>query len=143
MNRNDKPRFAVIGNPVAHSRSPAIHQLFGKQTGIVLEYDRIEAPTDRFAPTVEAFFAGGGRGLNVTVPFKLDAWRLAGKHLSLRAQQAQAVNTLWMRDGSLQGCNTDGPGLVDDLRRLGIDAPQADILIVGAGGATRGVIGPS
>ena len=142
MNRNATPRFAVIGNPVAHSRSPAIHRLFGEQTGIDLEYDRIEAPADQFAPTVEAFFTGGGRGLNVTVPFKLDAWQLARGHLSARAQQAQAVNTLWQQDGALHGCNTDGPGLVDDLQRLGVTLPQADILVVGAGGATRGVIGP-
>lgn len=142
MNHNATPRFAVIGNPVAHSRSPAIHRMFGAQTGIALDYDRIAAPVDQFAQTVGTFFAEGGRGLNVTVPFKLDAWQIAREHLSLRAQQAQAVNTLWMENGSLHGCNTDGPGLVDDLLRLGITAPHADILIVGAGGATRGVIGP-
>ena len=142
MNRDAAPRYAVIGNPVAHSRSPAIHRLFGEQTGIRLDYDRIEAPLDRFASTVEAFFANGGRGLNVTVPFKLQAWQLAQQHLSARAMQALAVNTLWMQDGSLHGCNTDGPGLVDDLTRLGIVATHSDILVVGAGGATRGVVGP-
>ena len=142
MNRDTTPRYAVIGNPVAHSRSPAIHRLFGEQTGIRLDYDRIEAPIDQFASTVEDFFANGGSGLNVTVPFKLQAWQLAQKHLSARAEQAQAVNTLWMQDGSLQGCNTDGPGLVDDLTRLGVMVEQPDILVVGAGGATRGVVGP-
>ena len=142
MNRDATPRYAVIGNPVAHSRSPAIHRLFGEQTGIRLDYDRIEAPLDRFASTVADFFADGGRGLNVTVPFKLQAWQLAREHLSARAEQAQAVNTLWMQDGSLHGCNTDGPGLVDDLTRLGMVAARSDILIVGAGGATRGVVGP-
>lgn len=142
MNRVATPRFAVIGNPVAHSRSPSIHRLFGEQTGILLEYERIEAPIEQFAPVVRAFFAEGGSGLNVTVPFKQQAWQLARDHLSERAKQAEAVNTLWVRDGSLNGCNTDGPGLVDDLTRLGIIAAQADILIVGAGGATRGVIGP-
>jgi shikimate dehydrogenase len=142
MNHNATPRFAVIGNPVAHSRSPTIHRMFGAQTGITLDYDRIAAPVDQFEQIVSTFFAEGGRGLNVTVPFKLDAWQLAREHLSVRAQQAQAVNTLWMEDGSLHGCNTDGPGLVDDLLRLGIIAPQTDILVVGAGGATRGVIGP-
>lgn len=136
------PRYAVIGNPVAHSRSPAIHRLFGEQTGIRLVYDRIEAPIDRFASTVADFFARGGGGLNVTVPFKLQAWQLAQEHLSARAEQAQAVNTLWIHEGSLHGCNTDGPGLVDDLTRLGMVAAHSDILIVGAGGATRGVIGP-
>jgi len=142
MNSDATPRYAVIGNPVAHSRSPAIHRLFGEQTGIRLDYDRIEAPIDRFAATVEDFFANGGGGLNVTVPFKLQAWQLAQGHLSARAEQAQAVNTLWMQDGSLHGCNTDGPGLVDDLTRLGMVAAHSDILVVGAGGATRGVVGP-
>ena len=142
MNNDATPRFAVIGNPVAHSRSPAIHRLFGEQTGIRLDYDRIEAPVDRFAPTVGDFFASGGRGLNVTVPFKLQAWQLAQAHLSARAEQAQAVNTLWMQDDALHGCNTDGPGLVDDLARLGMTAANLDILIVGAGGAARGVLGP-
>jgi len=142
MSSNATPRYAVIGNPVAHSRSPAIHRLFGEQSGIRLEYDRIEAPIDRFGSTVEDFFAHGGRGLNVTAPFKLQAWQLAQEHLSARAQRAQAVNTLWMEDGSLHGCNTDGPGLVDDLTRLGMVAAHTDILIVGAGGATRGVVGP-
>ena len=142
MNSDAPPRYAVIGNPVAHSRSPAIHRLFGEQTGIRLDYDRIEAPIDRFTPTVGDFFSNGGRGLNVTVPFKLQAWQLAQEHLSARAEQAQAVNTLWMQDGALHGCNTDGPGLVDDLMRLGVFSGQPDILVVGAGGATRGVIGP-
>ena len=136
------PRYAVIGNPVAHSRSPAIHRLFGEQTGIRLVYDRIEGPVDQFASTVADFFARGGGGMNVTVPFKLQAWQLAQEHLSARAEQAQAVNTLWMQDGALHGCNTDGPGLVDDLTRLGMVAAHSDILVVGAGGATRGVVGP-
>lgn len=142
MKTTDVPRFAVIGNPVSHSRSPAIHLLFGQQTGIPLSYERIEAPVDQFARTVGDFFGGGGRGLNVTVPFKLEAWELAKAHLSERARQAEAVNTLWMQDGELHGCNTDGPGLVDDLKRLGCLENEPDVLVVGAGGATRGVIGP-
>lgn len=135
-------RFAVIGNPVSHSRSPAIHQMFGQQTGIALQYDRLEAPLDAFEQTVETFFAQGGRGLNVTVPFKLQAWKLSERHLSARAKSALAVNTLWMQDGALHGCNTDGVGLVQDLKRLAVSFSQARILMIGAGGAARGVMGP-
>lgn len=136
------PRFGVIGNPVSHSRSPAIHQMFGQQTGITLEYDRLEAPLDQFETSVAKFFAEGGRGLNVTVPFKQQAWKLSEQNLSLRARQALAVNTLWMQNGQLHGCNTDGVGLVQDLRRLNIVFGQLRILMIGAGGAARGVIGP-
>jgi shikimate dehydrogenase len=134
-------RVAVIGNPIAHSKSPAIHQAFAKQTGIDLSYERIEAPLDRFAKTVSDFFAESGKGLNVTVPFKQEAWQLAA-HLNERATQAQAVNTLWMKDGALHGGNTDGLGLVNDLTRLHVVLRGANILLVGAGGAARGVIGP-
>jgi shikimate dehydrogenase len=135
-------RFAVIGHPVQHSRSPSIHQQFASQTQIALTYERLEAPIDGFAPAVTDFFTHGGRGLNVTVPFKLEAWDLARANLSPRAQQAQAVNTLWMRQGVLHGCNTDGVGLVADLKRLGVRCEGARILMVGAGGAARGVLGP-
>lgn len=135
-------RFAVIGNPVKHSRSPSIHQQFAAQTHIALIYEHLEAPLDGFTQAVTQFFTRGGRGLNVTVPFKLEAWELARAHLSARAQQAQAVNTLWMRQGVLHGCNTDGVGLVTDLKRLGVRCEGARILMVGAGGAARGVLGP-
>lgn len=135
-------RFAVIGNPVKHSRSPSIHEQFAAQTHISLSYERLEAPLDGFKETVTQFFASGGRGLNVTVPFKLEAWELAREHLSARARQAQAVNTLWMHQGALHGCNTDGVGLVSDLKRLGVSGEGARILIIGAGGAARGVMGP-
>ncbi len=134
-------RFAVIGNPIAHSKSPAIHEAFAAQTGIDLTYERIEAPLDGFANTVSDFFAQGGKGMNVTVPFKLEAWQLAA-HLNERATEAQAVNTLWMQDGALHGGNTDGLGLVSDLKRLQVTLKDAHILLVGAGGAARGVIGP-
>lgn len=137
-----KQRFAVIGNPVKHSRSPSIHQQFAAQMHISLTYERIEAPLDAFTDTVTQFFSAGGCGLNVTVPFKLEAWELAREHLSTRARQAQAVNTLWMHSGSLHGCNTDGVGLVADLKRLGVRCEEARILMVGAGGAARGVLGP-
>ena len=134
-------RFAVIGNPIAHSKSPVIHEAFAAQTGIDLTYERIEAPLDGFANAVSEFFAHGGKGLNVTVPFKLEAWQLAAQ-LNERATQAQAVNTLWMQDGVLHGGNTDGLGLVSDLKRLQVRLKDAHILLVGAGGAARGVIGP-
>jgi len=135
-------RCAVIGNPVSHSRSPAIHQQFALQTKLPLRYDRLPAELDQFAPTVAHFFAQGGKGLNVTVPFKLEAWQMAGEHLSVRATLAQAVNTLWLHDGALHGCNTDGVGLVTDLQRLGLPLKDARILVIGAGGAARGIIGP-
>ena len=134
--------FAVVGNPVKHSRSPRIHALFAEQLGIDLRYDRLESPLDQFASTVRHFFNQGGRGLNVTVPFKLEARDLASAHLSPRAQQAMAVNTLWLQDGALHGCNTDGVGLVADLLRQSAILLDANVLLVGAGGAARGVIGP-
>ena len=134
--------FAVIGNPIEHSRSPAIHQAFASQCGITLDYQRILAPLDGFALTVKQFFERGGQGLNVTVPFKEAAFQLANKALSRRAQLAGAVNTLWTRDGTLHGCNTDGVGLLEDLRRLGYDPSGRRVLLVGAGGAARGVLLP-
>ena len=135
-------RYAVIGNPVRHSRSPSIHQLFAEQTGISLVYDRLEAPIDQFESVVHDFFAQGGCGLNVTVPFKQQAWQLAIDHLSPRAKLAQAVNTLWQENNVLHGCNTDGVGLVKELERLGAPCRDAHILLIGAGGAARGVMGP-
>jgi shikimate dehydrogenase len=135
-------RFAVVGNPIEHSRSPIIHQAFAQQFDINLIYDKIKAPIDDFASTVEHFFQQSGCGLNITVPFKEIAWRLAKNHLSARAQLAGAVNTLWQVNGDLHGCNTDGVGLVSDLQRLGIALNGARILMVGAGGAARGVMQP-
>jgi shikimate dehydrogenase len=137
-----KIQCAVIGNPVSHSRSPAIHQQFAMQTRLPVQYNRLPAELDQFVPTVTRFFAEGGKGLNVTVPFKLEAWQIAREHLSVRATLAQAVNTLWLQDGALQGCNTDGVGLVMDLQRLALPLQGARILMIGAGGAARGVIGP-
>lgn len=133
---------AVVGNPIEHSRSPAIHQQFAAQTGIALRYDRILAPLDGFTRTVRDFFDAGGRGLNITVPFKLEAWDLARTHLSQRATLAQAVNTLWTEQGALHGCNTDGVGLVQDLQRLAALNSDTRVLLIGAGGAARGVLGP-
>ncbi|WP_088155315.1 shikimate dehydrogenase [Achromobacter xylosoxidans] len=135
-------RYAVIGNPIAHSRSPQIHAMFAEQTGKPLRYDRLLAPVDGFAEAVAAFVAKGGLGLNVTVPFKLDAYALAAGRLSSRARLAGAVNTLSWRDGAWHGCNTDGVGLVSDLLRLGLRLTGASVLMVGAGGAARGVLQP-
>ncbi|AOB40833.1 shikimate dehydrogenase [Bordetella parapertussis] len=136
------PRYAVIGNPIAHSRSPQIHAMFSAQTGRPLRYERLLAPVDGFLPTVQAFRESGGLGLNVTVPFKLEAYALAEARLSERARLAGAVNTLSWRDGAWHGCNTDGVGLVNDLLRLGVALAGARVLLVGAGGAARGVLQP-
>jgi shikimate dehydrogenase len=135
-------RYAVIGNPVAHSKSPQIHTLFAEQTGQALVYGLLPAPLDQFEASVETFFAAGGGGLNVTVPFKLQAYELTRGRQSERAEAAGAVNTLWRVDGQLHGCNTDGIGLLHDLQRLGADLPRARVLLVGAGGAARGVLLP-
>lgn len=135
-------RYAVIGNPVEHSRSPFIHGAFARQTGRQLSYDRLLAPRDGFDCAVSDFFGQGGAGLNVTVPFKEQACTLARAHLSPRARLAGAVNTLWMQHGQLYGCNTDGVGLLDDLLRLGYSPAGRSVLLVGAGGAAKGVIFP-
>lgn len=137
-----RTRYAVIGNPIAHSKSPWIHARFAEQTGEPITYEAILAPVDEFAAQVEAFFASGGGGLNVTVPFKLQAFELARANLSPRARAAGAVNTLWMQDGALHGCNTDGVGLLNDLRRLGARLAGARVLVAGAGGAARGILLP-
>ena len=135
-------RYAVFGNPVRHSRSPDIHHAFAAQGGEDLSYERIEAPVDGFPAAVAAFFDAGGRGANVTVPFKEQAWELCDE-LTDRARQAGAVNTLWRRDGVLHGDNTDGAGLVADLRgNQGWALGGKRLLILGAGGAVRGVLGP-
>lgn len=135
-------RFAVIGHPVQHSRSPIIHHAFAQQFGIDLVYEKIEAPINNFEATVRQFFKTGGSGLNVTVPFKENAWQMAQNHLSERAALAGAVNTLWQVNENLHGCNTDGVGLVNDLERLGVKLNGARIMMVGAGGAARGVMQP-
>ena len=135
-------RYAVIGNPVAHSKSPQIHAEFARQTGQELVYERLLAPADAFIATANAFRANGGRGLNVTLPFKGEAFRYAGR-LSQSARAAQAVNTLRFERDAIIGDNTDGAGLVNDLvRNLGCAVAGARVLLLGAGGAARGVIWP-
>ncbi len=135
-------RYAVVGNPVAHSRSPEIHAAFAAQTGQRLSYEKLLAPLDNFAGTVDAFFAAGGAGLNVTVPFKEAAYGWVDERDEY-AGAAGAVNTIVRRGAIFRGCNTDGLGLVADLERnLGVVLRNARILLLGAGGAVRGVLGP-
>ncbi|MDX5300009.1 MAG: shikimate dehydrogenase, partial [Gammaproteobacteria bacterium] len=135
--------YAVVGNPISHSKSPRIHALFAAQTGQAMEYTAIQAPLDDVAGTVREFFARGGKGLNVTVPFKEQVWALADRRTA-RAEPAGAANTLYLdEDGLLVADNTDGVGLVRDLtRNQGVDLAGARILVLGAGGAVRGVLGP-
>ncbi|NYT66612.1 shikimate dehydrogenase [Alcaligenaceae bacterium] len=135
-------RYAVVGHPIAHSLSPLIHQQFAKQAGIHLQYDKICAPLDGFTHTVTDFFAQGGKGLNITVPFKEQAYDLAREHLGDNGRCATAINTLWMHNGQLHGDNTDGAGLLLDLKRLGHVNPGQRILLLGAGGAAKGVVLP-
>ena len=138
-------RYAVIGNPVAHSLSPQIHEMFAQATGQVLSYERLLAPLDGFTATANNFFAAGGCGANVTVPFKMEAARLA-EELDEPAEFAKAVNTLVPVTGAdrgLKGYNTDGGGLLRDLQRhLGANARGFSVLLIGAGGAARGVAAP-
>jgi shikimate dehydrogenase len=138
-------RYAVFGNPIGHSKSPRIHALFAAQTGQDISYQAILAAKDGFAAAVEAFMATGegpARGANVTVPFKEEAFRLATRRTA-RADAAGAVNTLGFDGGTIAGDNTDGAGLVRDLKNnLGCDPSQRRILLLGAGGAARGVILP-
>ncbi len=135
--------FAVIGNPVAHSYSPRIHHQFAEQFGITLEYKKLLAEPGHFSEAVLDFCSTGGRGLNVTVPFKVDAWQFA-QSLSDRARVAEAVNTLLFNsDGIAFGDNTDGAGLLQDIRHnLNFDLKGKRVLILGAGGAVRGILGP-
>ncbi|OHC68104.1 MAG: shikimate dehydrogenase [Rhodocyclales bacterium RIFCSPLOWO2_02_FULL_63_24] len=138
-------RYAVFGNPIGHSQSPRIHALFAAQTGQDISYQAILAERNGFAAAVDAFVAAGegpARGANVTVPFKEEAFRLAAQRTP-RAEAAGAVNTLSFEAGAIIGDNTDGAGLVRDLKHnLGCDPAGRRILLLGAGGAARGVILP-
>lgn len=135
-------RYAVIGNPVAHSKSPWIHGEFARATGQDIEYLRLEAPLDGFARSVDEFRSAGGKGANVTLPFKEEAFRYCTE-VSARALAAQAANTLIFENATARGDNTDGMGLLRDLTaNLGRAIAGQRILLMGAGGAARGVLGP-
>ena len=134
--------YCVMGNPVEHSRSPWIHSRFAALTGQNLQYTRQLVPLDGFAQAVRAFAQAGGRGCNVTVPFKLEAAQCATT-CSERVQLAAAANTLVFHDGAIHADNTDGLGLVADIQRnAGVPLAGCDVLLVGAGGAAAGVLGP-
>src|SRR5262245_28202992 len=135
-------RYVVIGNPVAHSLSPEIHARFAESLGERIEYSRLEVPLDGFASHARTFFDEGGLGANVTLPFKVEAFALA-QSASERAKLAGAANFLARRGDRIECDNADGAGLVADLtRNHGIALAGARILLLGAGGAARGVIAP-
>lgn len=135
-------RYAVVGNPVAHSKSPQIHAEFARQTGQDIEYSRLLAPVDGFRETIIGFRASGGRGVNVTLPFKLEAYNLADE-VSPRAREARAANFLRFDGDRILADNTDGAGLVADLvQNLGVQLQGRRLLLLGAGGAAQGVLGP-
>ncbi len=137
-----RDRYCVFGNPIGHSKSPEIHAAFAAQTGHPIVYERRLAALDGFAAAVRRFVAEGGRGANVTVPFKLDAYALADS-LTARARAAGAVNTLSFQEGAIAGDNTDGAGLVADIvSNAGVAIEGQRVLLLGAGGAARGVILP-
>ena len=135
-------RYAVVGNPVVHSKSPLIHAAFARQTHQDLHYEAILAPLDGFISTVEIFRQQGGKGMNITVPFKLQAHQLANE-LTERARVAQAVNTFKFENETVLGDNTDGAGLMRDITaNLNLPVYGKRVLLMGAGGASRGVILP-
>lgn len=134
--------YAVMGNPISHSKSPSIHTLFAEQTDQSILYTAIHVDIEGFKQAVGNFVAAGGKGLNVTVPFKQEAWELATER-SERAERAGAVNTLKIEDDKIFGDNTDGVGLVNDLTiNHSIDLKNKNVLLMGAGGAARGVLIP-
>ena len=135
-------QYAVFGNPINHSKSPAIHRQFAEQSGQDLHYAKQLVAVDEFAKAAMDFFVQGGKGLNVTVPFKIEAFNLA-QQLTSRAQRAGAVNTLAIQnDGIILGDNTDGIGMVHDMHNLGWELESKRILVLGAGGAVRGILQP-
>jgi shikimate dehydrogenase len=134
--------YCVLGNPVEHSQSPAIHARFAELTGQALHYGKLLAPLDGFTATLRQWMASGGRGCNVTVPFKFEAFQSADG-TTARAQLAQAANTLKFAHGRIEADNTDGLGLVQDIQaNAGMSLAGRDLLLIGAGGAAAGVLGP-
>ncbi len=143
IEKNKPDRYAVIGNPIAHSKSPEIHQLFADQTGENISYEKILAEKNDFRQAASEFFISGGKGLNVTLPFKTDAYQFVNQ-LSDYAKKAGAVNTIVLQNtGGYLGANTDGIGLLRDLKKtLRLQLLNKKILIIGAGGATQGIVEP-
>ena len=142
MSPTQPDRYAVVGNPVAHSKSPLIHQAFAQQCAQNIQYERILAPLDGFKSTIADLIQHGYKGVNITVPFKLEAFALATT-LSERARAAGAVNTLIFNGGEIYGDNTDGAGLVRDIEHnLSVGIAGKRILLIGAGGAAEGVLQP-
>lgn len=145
MTATDPDRYAVAGNPIAHSRSPLIHTQFAQQTGQAMVYDRLLCPLDDFPATLTRFAAEGAKGCNVTVPFKFEAFEMAARRTP-RAELAQAANTLRFdseSEGGWLADNTDGVGLVRDITvNAGVTLAGARVLLLGAGGASAGVLGP-
>ncbi len=133
--------YAVFGNPIAHSKSPLIHEQFARNSKQHLMYQRIQPSMDGFSKMLTEFFQMGGKGANVTIPFKVEAFERCD-HLSGRARLAAAVNTVWQENGHLYGDNTDGIGLFRDLVAQGVGIQDQSILILGAGGASRGILEP-
>lgn len=134
--------YAVFGNPINHSKSPHIHRHFAEQTGQDMTYTKQQVPEGGFEQAATEFFQKGGRGLNITVPFKLDAYSYAAR-LTQRARRAGAVNTLALQsDGTILGDNTDGIGMIHDMHNLGWELRGKRVLILGAGGAVRGILQP-
>jgi len=142
MTANGIDRYGVMGYPVAHSRSPVIHRLFALQTGQNIQYDLLQVAPDKLEKALQQFRRTGGKGLNITVPHKGEVARLVDR-MSERASCAGAVNTIVFSDDEVFGENTDGIGLIRDLTtNLGLNLKNAKILILGAGGATRGIVAP-
>ncbi len=134
-------KYAVLGNPIGHSKSPFIHTEFAKLCQQDMEYTSLLCPLDDFKGTVDNFFTQNGKGLNITVPFKEQAYQYATQ-LTLRAKDAGAVNTLKYEDGKIIGDNTDGAGFMWDITNRGWSLTDKTVLLVGAGGAARGILGP-
>jgi shikimate dehydrogenase len=142
MTNAETDRYGVMGYPVSHSRSPVIHRLFALQTKQNMQYELLQVPPPQLEKAIQQFGRTGGKGLNITVPHKSEVVRLVAD-MSERASNAGAVNTLSFRDGDLYGDNTDGVGLLRDLQsNIGVKLEDAKILILGAGGATRGIVAP-
>jgi shikimate dehydrogenase len=141
MKKNNKPyQLALFGHPVNHSLSPKIHQQFAEQFKLAIDYQLIDCKKTEFANSIKKFFKKGGHGANVTLPYKADALELVD-WISTRAEQAQAINTLFKKNERINGDNTDGVGLINDLNnRCQFECTAKNILILGAGGATQGIV---